>query len=174
MIRLAKQTDIDDVEKIFNEILDTPEMVHTTNWLKDGYPTRADAQKALDAGTLYVGEDETGGLYGAVNLNHIQPPEYAKIPWKIEPECSRDEVLVIHTLCIRPNCAGKGYGREFVAFSEQLAREKGCRVVRLDTYEGNRPAESLYSSLGYTLAGKTLFHFHNVIWETLICMEKKL
>ena len=103
MIRLAKQTDIDDVEKIFNEILDTPEMVHTTNWLKDGYPTRADAQKALDAGTLYVGEDETGGLYGAVNLNHIQPPEYAKIPWKIEPECSRDEVLVIHTLCIRPN-----------------------------------------------------------------------
>ncbi len=82
MIRLAKQTDIDDVEKIFNEILDTPEMVRTTNWLKDGYPTRADAQKALDAGTLYVGEDETGGLYGAVNLNHIQPPEYAKIPWK--------------------------------------------------------------------------------------------
>ena len=56
MIRLAKQTDIDDVEKIFNEILDTPEMVHTTNWLKDGYPTRADAQKALDAGTLYVGK----------------------------------------------------------------------------------------------------------------------
>ena len=29
MIRLAKQTDIDDVEKIFNEILDTPEMVRT-------------------------------------------------------------------------------------------------------------------------------------------------
>lgn len=174
MIRLAKQTDIDEVEKIFDEILDTPEMVRTTNWLKGGYPTRADAQKALDAGTLYVGEDGTGRLYGSVNLNHIQPPEYAKIPWKILPECGGTEVLVIHTLCIRPDCAGKGCGKEFVAFSEQLAREKGCRAIRLDTYEGNRPAKSLYSSMGYTLAGSTLFHFQNVIWETLICMEKKV
>lgn len=174
MIRLAKQADIDEVEKIFNEVLDTPEMVRTTNWLKGGYPTRADAQKALDVGTLYVGEDETGRLYGAVNLNHIQPPEYANIPWKIEPECDGAEVLVIHTLCIRPSCAGRGYGKEFVIFSGKIAQEKGCKTIRLDTYEGNKPAESLYSSLGYTLAGKSLFHFQNVIWETLICMEKKV
>lgn len=174
MIRLAKQTDIDEVERIFDEILDDGQSAAFTNWLKGGYPTRADAQKALDAGTLYIGEDETGRIYGSVNLNHIQPPEYAKIPWKIAPESSGAEVLVIHTLCIRPGCAGKGCGKEFVAFSEGLAREKGCKVIRLDTYEGNKPAESLYSAMGYTLAGSTLFHFQNVIWETLICMEKKV
>lgn len=174
MIRLAKQADIDEVEKIFDEILDTPEMVRTTSWLKGKYPTRADAQKALDEGTLYVGEDEAGRLYGSANLNHIQPPEYAKIPWEIAPESSGAEVLVVHTLCIRPSCAGKGHGKEFVAFAEELAREKGCKVVRLDTYEGNLPAATLYQSIGYRLAGSTLFHFQNVIWETLICLEKKV
>lgn len=173
MIRLANIQDITEVERIFHEILDKEAAtISYTNWVKGKYPTKADAQKALDAGTLYVGEDEAGRLYGSVILNHIQPAEYAKIPWSIDGE--GEEVLVIHTLCIRPDCARKGYGKEFVAFSEELAREKGCKAIRIDTYEGNTPAAKLYQSLGYRLAGSTLFHFQNVIWETLICLEKKI
>ncbi len=173
MIRLAVQKDIDAVEQIFHRILDhEAETISYTNWVKGKYPTKADAQKALDAGTLYVGEDAQGRLYGSVNLNHIQPEEYGKIPWLYEAE--NNAVLVIHTLCIPPECAGRGYGREFVAFAENLAREKGCKAIRIDTYEGNIPAANLYQSLGYRLAGSTLFHFQNVIWETLICLEKKL
>lgn len=173
MIRLAEEKDLNEVECIFHEILDKEAAtVSYSNWIKGKYPTRAHAELALQQGTLYVGEDETGRLYGCANLNHLQLEEYAKIPWQYEAE--GDEVFVIHMLCIRPDQAGKGRGKGFVTFAEELARSRGCKAVRIDTYEGNTPAATLYQSLGYRLAGKTLFHFMNVIWENLICLEKKL
>ena len=94
MIRLATIHDIDEAEKIYEEVLDY-EAVHgtTTNWVKGKYPTRATAKKALAAGTYYVGEDENGRIFGTVNLNHIQPAEYGNIPWTMEGD--GEEVLVV-------------------------------------------------------------------------------
>ncbi|MBR5122357.1 MAG: hypothetical protein IKU91_02255, partial [Anaerotignum sp.] len=59
MIRLATIHDVDEAEMIYNEVLDY-EAVHGTftNWVKGKYPTRKTAEKALAAGTYYVGEDE--------------------------------------------------------------------------------------------------------------------
>ena len=62
-------------------------------------------QTALEAGTLYVGEDGDG-IFAAVNLNGIQLPEYDLIPWQFE--APRDQVMVIHTLVIRPARSGGG------------------------------------------------------------------
>lgn len=173
MIRKAMHKDIDQVEAIFNEVLDYEAgNVSYTNWQKGIYPTRVDGEKALTEGTLFVGENEKGRLYGCVILNHVQPKEYGVIPWRVQAK--GNEVLVIHTLCIRPDCNGRGYGKEFVAFSQDYARGLGCKTIRLDTYEGNTPAIYLYSRMGYHLAGTSLFHFQNVIWETLVCMEKEV
>lgn len=171
MIRKALERDLNEVETIYNEILDYEgENGSYTNWQKGLYPTRSDGEKALAAGTLFVGEDESGKLYGCVILNHSQPKEYENIFWEIPGEAQ--EVLVIHTLCIRPDYYGSGYGKEFVAFSQEYAQRLNCKTIRLDTYEGNSPAIHLYSQLGFRLSGKCLFHFQNVIWETLVCMEK--
>ena len=173
MIRLATVLDIEEAEKIYDEVLDYEALHGTmTNWVKGKYPTRATAEKAVAAGTYYVGVDETGEMFGTVNLNHVQPAEYGNIPWTIEGE--GDAVLVVHTLCIRPACRGKGYAKEFMAFAEELAKEKGCKVIRLDTWENNMPARKMYPSLGYRLAGDTLFFFEQVIWETLVCFEKQI
>lgn len=173
MIRLATAKDMEEAAKIYDEVLDyEAEHGTMTNWVKGKYPTGDTAKKALAAGTYYVGEDENGRLYGTVNLNHVQPAEYGNIPWTMAGE--GDEVLVVHTLCIRPDCRGKNYAREFMAFAEELAKEKGCKVIRLDTWEGNEPAKKLYPSIGYRFAGETLVHFEQVIWETLVCFEKQL
>lgn len=170
-IRKAMAKDIDIVAEIYDRILDNEERTGKvyTNWKKGLYPTKNDALAALDAGTLYVGEAE-GKVLACVNLNHIQPPEYSKIRWSNDAE--GNEVLVIHTLCIPPECAGKGFGRQFVEFSEKLAKEQGCRAVRLDTYEGNAPAASLYTKMGFTFVGSEDFNFQNVIMERLICFDK--
>lgn len=40
-----------------------------------------------------------------------------------------------------------------VAFCEAEARRQGRTVIRLDTWEGNLPANRLYPSLGYRYAG---------------------
>lgn len=173
MIRLATPEDLDAIEYIYHAILDHEEAIghRYTNWDKALYPTRAYAAEAVDAGTMYV-DVVNGRVISCVNLNHIQPPEYAAIPWTIP--AGEQDVLVIHTLCVHPAASGHHSGRRFVAFAEGLGKGLGCKVIRLDTYEGNEPALAFYPKLGYSYAGITRFHFQNVIWENLKCFEKAL
>ena len=173
MIRLAVPSDLDAVAAIYEEILAEEEQrgVSFTNWQRDKYPTRRHAQAALEAGSLYVAE-EAGDLGACFILNREQLPEYAGIPWTIPAPPER--VAVIHTLCVSPRWAGRGKAREIAAFCEEEGRRMGACVIRLDTYVGNIPANAMYPRLGYTLAGKTLFHFQDFIWEELNCYEKAL
>ena len=167
MIRLANPSDLDAVAEIYEEILAAEDArpVSYTNWQRGLYPT------ALEAGTLWVGEED-GVVYGCVNLNGEQLPEYDAIPWSIPARPS--EVGVIHTLVIRPSWSGRGKAREFVAFCEEELRRQGKKTVRLDTYEGNLPANTMYPRLGYRLAGATEFFFQGFIHEILNCYEKAL
>ena len=116
MIRLATPADLSQAAEIYEEILDQEQQGPVyTNWQRGKYPTIDTARQAQEAGTLYVGEED-GVLWGVVNLNGLQLPEYDAIPWSIP--AARDEVGVIHTLCIRPSCHGRGYARQMVAFCE--------------------------------------------------------
>lgn len=172
MIRFASAADLDGIEAIYDAILAKEEIGPVyTNWQRGKYPTRAHARQALDAGTLYVGE-ENGFLWGVVNLNSIQLPEYDDIPWSIAAD--REQVGVIHTMCIHPAAAGQGRARQLVTFCEEESRRQGKTVIRLDTWEGNVPANAMYPKLGYRFAGATEFFFQGFIHEILNCYEKEL
>ena len=173
MIRLASATDLPAIAEIYDAILAREESGGPvyTNWQRGKYPTVDTARQALDDGTLYVGED-AGLLWGVVNLNDVQLPEYGDIPWTIPGE--RDQVGIIHTLCIHPAQAGRGLARRMVAFCEEEARRQGRTVMRLDTWEHNLPANRMYPSLGYRFAGATEFFFQGFIHEILNCYEKSL
>ena len=97
---------------------------------------------------------------------------HAALNWSVPAD--PEDVMVIHTLCISPRWAGRGKAREFVAFCEEEARRKGKKVMRLDTYEGNLPANTMYPKLGYTFVGGTEFFFQGFIREILNCYDKKL
>ena len=173
MIRPATAADLSDIARIYEEILDEEDRrpVSYTNWQRGKYPTEDTARQALEQGTLWVGE-EGGRLYGAVILNGIQLPEYDAIPWQFQAD--REGVMVIHTLVIRPSWSGRGKAREMVAFCEEEARRQGRKVIRLDTWEGNLPANRLYPSLGYRYAGQAEFFFMGFVRENLNCYEKAL
>lgn len=172
MIRKATAADLAGIGAIYEAVFDKEDEGPVyTNWLRGTYPSVENARQVLEAGTLYVGEED-GVLWGVVNLNGIQLPEYDAIPWSIPAE--REEVGVIHTLCIHPARSGKGLAKKMALFCEETARAQGKTVIRLDTWEGNVPANRLYPSLGYRLAGATEFFFHGYIHENLNCYEKKL
>ena len=173
MIRPACSADLSAIAQIYEEILDQEDQrpVSYTNWQRGKYPTLDTARTALEAGTLFVGE-ENGTILAAVNLNGIQLPEYDRIPWQFEARS--EQVMVIHTLVIRPSCSGRGKAREMVAFCEEEARRKGKKVMRLDTYEGNLPANTMYPKLGYRFAGHARFLFQGFLDEILNCYEKQL
>lgn len=173
MIRLCCEGDLAAVGQIYEEILTEEDKrpASFTNWQRGAYPTVHHARRAMEAGELWVGEEQ-GEVYGAFVLNRSQLPEYDNIPWQFAAE--GEKVAVIHTLVVSPRWAGQGKAAEMVAFCEEESRRRGCTVMRLDTYEGNLPANRLYPKLGYRLAGATEFFFQGFIHEILNCYEKEL
>ena len=77
MIRLANELDLPAVAAIYEAILDHEDAtgIHYTGWQRGAYPTADTARSIFDAGTLYVGVDETGSVWGSMNLNGQQLPE---------------------------------------------------------------------------------------------------
>ena len=139
MIRLANPSDLDALAEIYEEILAAEDArpVSYTNWQRGKYPTRDTAEAALEAGTLWVGEED-GAVYGCVNLNGEQLPEYDAIPWSVPAQPS--EVGVIHTLVIRPSWSGRGKVRGVLALCEGALRPPGEKPDRLAIHVGNFPA----------------------------------
>lgn len=169
MIRKARINDIDRVGDSYTELL-TYEQEHGTNsnWVPGVYPTRSVARKAFEEDTLYVLE-ENGKVCASMILNKVQPEEYGTMDWmyRAEPE----EVLVLHTLCVPPSSAGKGYGREMVRYTLDFAEKTGMKAVRLDTWVGNKPAASLYTKMGFRAVGVTHVVLNGLIPSELILFE---
>lgn len=183
MIRKATTEDLSNVAALYQEL----HAYHDThrnycNWDKRIYPVRATAEDAEKRGFLYVCEreetpdGESGGngnpILAAVILNHIQPEEYRGVSWETAAE--GEEVFVIHTLVVSPRARKQGLGKKMVSFAEALGKSLGCKVMRFDTSAFNKPAYTLYTGLGYRVAGKTLVETSESMIQMLYCFEKKL
>ena len=172
MIRKAEKSDIAAVAESYRELF-AYETLHgsTTNWSEGIYPTKGSAEHALDANDLYVLKNE-GVLCGSMMLNQLQPVEYENIGWKYSAK--NDQVLVIHTLCVCPSQAGRGCGKQMVAFALEEAQRRSCKAVRLDTWAENHPAAALYEKMGFRLAGTAPMLLQGAIREQQIFFEREV
>ena len=85
----------------------------------------------------------------SVILDTNQPPEYRNITWGIDAK--HNEVLVIHTLCVHPECAGAGVGSAIVEFAKEIAKQKACLAIRLNTTSRNSLAIRLYEKNDFVI-----------------------
>lgn len=172
-IRKAVQGDIPQVAAIYDHILTEEEQGRAAvGWIRGVYPTEQTAHDALEAGTLFVLEQE-GKIAAAAKLDQNQVPEYAAAPWRY-PNVPGEQVMVLHTLVVDPAFAGRGCGTRFVAFYERYALEHGCPYLRMDTNAKNAAARRLYGRLGYWEAGIVPCVFNGIPDVQLVCLEKKL
>ena len=117
-------------------------------------------------------EVDNGVIVASARINKNQVAEYADAKWHYQ--ASNDEIMVIHTLAVAPKYNGLGYGSKFVKFYEKYAAGHGCRFLRLDTWENNLIARSLYKKLGYNEVGIVISEFNGISGFRLVCLEKKL
>ena len=170
MIRKATASDIDAIEKIYDDIHTAEENGgQSIGWIRGVYPVRATAEAALNRDDLFVLEDG-GKIYGTGIINNTQVDVYAQGRW--EHEASDDEVCVLHTLVISPESAGRGYGRKFIEFYERYAAEHGCRELRIDTNARNAAARAMYKKLGYAEIGIVPTVFNGIPGVDLVLLEK--
>ena len=172
MIRKAVQADIPAVAAIYDKLHTEEEAGRVTiGWIRGVYHTEDTAWQALSRGDLFVQED-SGRIVGAAIINQTQVDAYYGGPWQCAAADS--EVMVLHTLVIDPDAAGKGYGKRFVAFYEDYARENGCKVLRMDTNSRNLRARAMYAKLGYRESGIVPCVFNGIAGVGLVLLEKML
>lgn len=151
LIRKAVKADVDRVNAVYEELLCYEERHGAyTVWKSGVYPTKNIIEQAIQAGVLYVLE-ENDSIVASVLLDQIQPEAYQQICWScsVKPK----EIMVIHLLCVRPSKARCGYGKRMIQFAIGEAAQRGCKTVRLDTGVQNIPATSLYTKMGFRLVG---------------------
>ena len=171
-IRPATAEDISAIAAIFAEVHEAEAAgITTTGWLKGVYPVRATAEAALNRGDLFV-QEEDGQIIGTAIINQIQVDVYEGAPWK--HPANAEQVMVLHTLAISPKAARRGYGKAFVAYYENYAKEQGCPYLRMDTNAHNTIARSLYRSLGYEEIGIVPCVFNGIPGVGLVLLEKYL
>ncbi len=171
-IRKATKSDIKQIAEIYEHIHGEEACGRlTTGWIRGVYPVEQTAVDAINRGDMYVCEDENNILASAI-INQQQVDVYSE--GNFIYEASDDEVMVIHTLTVDPNAAGRGIGSSFVEFYEDLALAAGCTVVRLDTNEKNTGARKLYSRLGYREAGIVPCVFNGIPDVNLVVFEKRM
>lgn len=173
MIRQAVAADLDSIEEGYRDhFLHEKKHGAYTVFQEGVYPTRRDAEKALQDGALYVYQ-ENGVVMGSIILNGQQPDEYRKINWPSQAD--DEEVNVIHLLMVRPCAGGKGIGSALVNYAVEIARKHSCTAVRLDTGEQNIPAASLYKKLGFQLAAVSSIKVGGIIsHKRHLFFEKRL
>ncbi|AMD90011.1 acetyltransferase [Desulfovibrio fairfieldensis] len=173
MLRQAVAADLDHIEEGYQEhFLHEREHGAFTVFQEGVYPTIEDAKRALLAGALFVCE-EGDILAGSIIADTRQPDEYGEINW---PSRAADEkVMVIHLVIVRPGMAGKGIGSSLVNYALEIAKQRSCEAVRLDTGSQNIPAVSLYRKLGFELAGTTSMKVGGLIaHDRHLFFEKRL
>lgn len=172
MIRKAMMKDIDDIEDIYNRVLNMEECGKARiGWQRGVYPTRDTAMQALLRGDLFVNERD-GKLIASAIINHRQMDSYGLAHWRVK--AAANEVMVLHTLVVDPQFFGRGIGREFVEYYEQYAKENDCKDLRMDTQEKNHAAKNLYHRLGYEEIGIVPCDFNGIKGISLVLLEKKL
>lgn len=172
MIRKARMEDMDAIAAIYDHILTQEEAGATqVGWLRGIYPTRDTALAALNAGDLFVLEEDSR-VAAAGRINRQQVDVYAQCPWKYP--APPEQVMVLHTLVVEPALSGRGLATQFVRFYEDYAREKGCPFLRMDTNARNTAARRLYRGLGYWEAAILPTTFNGIPGVELVCLEKYL
>lgn len=172
-IRKGTAADIPQIAAIYDRIHDQEEAGRVSiGWVRGVYPTADTARTILDAGELFVLEED-GAVAAAARINQDQVPEYAQAAWAC-PSAPADRIMVLHTLVVDPLHGGKGLGTAFVRFYEDYALKHGCPYLRMDTNEKNRNARALYAHLGYREADIVPCCFNGIPGVNLVCLEKTL
>lgn len=170
--RKAHSGDIKAVAAIYDDIhaLEEKGELHI-GWQTGVYPVESTAQAALERGDLFVCEAE-GKVLAAAIINKIQVDVYADCNWLYK--AADENVMVLHTLVVKPSVARRGVGRNFVEFYEQYALSCGCDTLRMDTNERNTTARAMYRKLGYREADIVPCTFNAIPGVQLVLLEKKI
>ena len=132
---------------------------------EDSYPNEAVFRQDIARQHLWLAELD-GQLAGIAALTHNdQDAEYAQANWDVT-----EPALVTHRVAVDPAAQGRGVAVALLQKAEELARQQGLRVLRVDTNSENQATQRLFPKLGYRFAGEITLAFRPGL--RFFCYEK--
>lgn len=159
--RKATPFDQPALRHLYNEVIDAMDGASShAQWRRGGYPTDAFLQTKAAVGELWVAE-KNGKIVAAMVLNAECNPGYSQASWQVD--CEPHEVMAIHTLGVSPSVQGQGVGKAMVQQAIAIARQQGCKSMRLDVIDTNPAAGEFYAHLGFTNHGRYLLDYPGAV-----------
>lgn len=169
-IRKADSGDVPAVAAIYDRIHAAEEAGRlSTGWIRGIYPVLKTAEASQARGDLFVMADGEK-ICGSAIINQEQCEAYSQGQWQIAAPDSA--IMVLHTLCIDPQEAGRGLGRKFMEFYASHALANGCECLRMDTNARNSRARAFYARLGFREAGMVHLNFNGIEGVNLVLLER--
>jgi ribosomal protein S18 acetylase RimI-like enzyme len=164
-LRVAKAEDIPAIMRIIRAVVPLMREAGNQQW-DDAYPNPEVFAEDVARNDLWIAE-RNGQILGVAALTMNQSPEYADVGWDLS-----ETAIVVHRLAVDPAARGLGVAVALMQQAENLARQKGIDVLRVDTNTKNQATQSLLPKLGYTLAGEISLGFREGL--RFYCYEKRL
>ena len=164
-IRLAVGEDVAGVMGVLRRVVPMMRAAGNLQW-DDAYPNAEVFERDIELGQLWVAEID-GAIAGVAALTSDQEPEYAQVGWDIE-----EPAVVVHRLAVDPAFRGMGVAGALMRKAEEVAVERGIRVLRVDTNTLNEASQRLFPKLGYALVGEIGLEFRPGL--RFLCYEKRL
>ena len=156
--------EVDNVVEIINCAIKRLGNAGISQW-QNGYPNKevvlqdiangvgrvlCKEEKILAYGALvYTGEKAYNDLEGGEWI--LQTQNYA----------------TIHRACVSNSCVGEGYGKLFMIFAENEAKQK-ADSIRIDTHPDNKIMQGLVASLHYEYCGKVMYESVRLAYEKVL------
>jgi len=164
-IRLAVVNDVAALMGLVRRVV--PLMLAAGNLQWDAtYPNAGVFERDIELGQLWVAQID-GAIAGVAAITTDQEPEYAQVGWDIT-----ELAVVVHRLAVDPEFRGAGVAGALMRQAEEVARERGIAVLRVDTNTQNEATQRLFPKLGYVLAGEIGLEFRPGL--RFFCYEKRL
>ena len=150
-IRSATLQDVDALCALARQCIEHMRRQGIDQW-DELYPSRHTFEDDVRSGTAVVAIKDSE-IVGVIVLNDTQEPEYADVAWQFLD----GPVAVVHRLMIQPALEGQGLARALMRHIENRAWTSGYQTIRLDAFEANPRACTMYERLGYLSAGRVRF-----------------
>lgn len=143
-IRKAKKGDIDDILKLADQLrrtevpLDKTKNLKADSYLSDEYRDH-ELKYIVARSKIFLVAEDNGQVIGYVN-GYIN--KKSEIYYK-EP------VAYLDCLCVDKTARKRGIGKKLIDEFCNVVKKKGARYVKLNAFENNIPAVSLYKKEGF-------------------------
>ena len=137
-----------------------------------GYPNQDNVAADIAAGTGYV-LDGDAGICGYMMLRGGEEAAYVKLldgHWLTEGT----PYLTIHRIAVTGSQKQKGVARNMLQKATEIARQRGCLSLRVDTHQDNRPMRNFLTKQGFVHCGRIALLDGPEAGNLRVCYEKAL